>query len=120
MFLLDPDGDGIPNPHCGGEGVACSTACCYVEQPGLPPAKPVADAECFQYSGNSAQIAAFMAACTGLGPAVAIPGSLFAPFLTNSAVPAVCNVGPASGVPCVLGPPGAGNLHIMPTDSSCP
>jgi len=103
---------------------ACETACCWVEQPPLPPAKPAPDAECFQYSGNPAQVAAFAAGCTNAGPAVGVPGSLVAPFLINSSVGAVPCVGgppsPVFGVPCVVGPPGAGNVHILPSDSTCP
>ena len=57
---------------------ACETACCYVEQPPLAPAKPAPDAECFEYSGNPAQVAAFMASCT-LGGGFGTPGSLSPP-----------------------------------------
>jgi hypothetical protein len=100
---------------------ACETACCYVEQPPLPPAKPAPDAECFQYSGNPAQVAAFATSCTLIGPAVGVPSSLAPPFLLNSFVPGMCSApSPAFGVPCVPGPPTAGNLHILPSDSTCP
>jgi hypothetical protein len=99
----------------------CETACCYVEQPPLPPAKPAPDAECFQYSGNPAQVAAFSASCTLGGPPFGSPGSLVGPFLLNSAVPGACAApSPLFGTPCVPGPPGAGNLHVLPADSSCP
>jgi hypothetical protein len=98
----------------------CDTACCYVEQPPLPPAKPAPDAECFQYSGNPAQVAAFMTSCT-LGGGFGTPGSLFPPFILNSAIPTGCAApSPIFGVPCVPGPPTAGNLHVMPADSTCP
>jgi hypothetical protein len=100
----------------------CSTACCYVEQPPLPPAKPMPDAECFQYTGPPAQVSLFMTGCT-LGGGVGSPGSLAAPFLVNSSAPVICSLGPPSpvfGVPCMPGPPGVGNIHIMPTDSTCP
>jgi hypothetical protein len=101
----------------------CATACCYVEQPPLPPAKPAPDAECFEYSGNPAQVAAFMASCTLGGPPIGSPGSLAPPFLLNSAIAAPCLGGPPSpifGIPCVPGPPGAGNYHPLPSDSTCP
>jgi hypothetical protein len=101
----------------------CETACCYVEQPPLPPAKPAPDAECFQYSGNPAQVAAFMASCTGVGPAIGVPGSLAPPFLVNSAIAVACLGGPPSpvfGVPCIPGPPAVGNLRLTPSDSTCP
>jgi hypothetical protein len=101
----------------------CETACCYVEQPPLAPAKPAPDAECFQYSGNPAQVAAFSASCTLGGPPFGSPGSLIPPFLLNSAVAVACAPGPPSpifGIPCVPGPPGAGNLHLLPSDSTCP
>ncbi len=97
----------------------CETACCYVEQPPLAPAKPPPDAECFEYSGNPAQVAAFSAACT-LGGGVGTPGSLAGPFLLNSAIPGACAVSPVFGVPCVAGPPTVGNLHTLPADSTCP
>jgi hypothetical protein len=102
---------------------ACETACCYVEQPPLAPAKPVPDAECFQYSGNPAQVASFMASCTNGGPPIGSPGSLVGPFLLNSAIPVACAGGPPSplfGIPCIPGPPGVGNLHTLPSDSTCP
>jgi hypothetical protein len=101
----------------------CATACCYVEQPPLAPAKPAPDAECFQYSGNPAQVAAFSASCTLGGPPIGSPGSLVPPFLLNSAIPVACAGGPPSpifGIPCVPGPPGAGNVHVLPSDSTCP
>lgn len=99
----------------------CETACCYVEQPPLAPAKPAPDAECFQYSGNPAQVAAFQASCTLGGPPIGTPGSLLAPFLLNSSVPGACVApSPLFGMPCIPGPPGAGNLHLLPSDSTCP
>jgi hypothetical protein len=101
----------------------CETACCYVEQPPLPPAKPGPDAECFEYTGNPAQVAGFMTSCTLGGPPIGTPGSLVPPFLVNSAVPGPCVGGPPSpvfGVPCVPGPPSAGNFHPLPPDSTCP
>ena len=101
----------------------CATACCYVEQPPLAPAKPAPDAECFQYSGNPAQVAAFMASCTLGGPPFGTPASLVGPFLLNSTVPVACAGGPPSpifGTPCVPGPPGAGNVVFLPADSTCP
>jgi hypothetical protein len=99
---------------------ACETACCYVEQPPLAPAKPSPDAECFQYSGNPAQVTAFMGSCTN-GPPIGTPGSLVGPFLLNSAVSGACLApSPVFGVPCVPGPPTAGNLHMLPSDSTCP
>lgn len=100
----------------------CETACCFVEQPPLPPAKPAPDAECFEYSGNPAQVAAFIGGCTNAGPGVGVPGSLAPPFLVNSAgVLGPCaGPSPAFGLPCVPGPPTVGNLHIMPSDSTCP
>jgi hypothetical protein len=99
----------------------CETACCYVEQPPLAPAKPPPDAECFQYSGNPAQVLAFETACTGVGPAVGVPASLAAPFLLNSSfITGPCGVSPVFGFPCIPGPPTVGNLHILPSDSTCP
>jgi hypothetical protein len=37
-------------------------------------------------------------------------------------VPAPCSIGPSPifGLPCVPGPPTAGNLHVIPADSTCP
>jgi hypothetical protein len=108
-----------PNCTC-----MCETACCYVEQPPLPPAKPAPDAECFEYSGNPAQVAAFIGGCTNAGPAAGVPGSLVPPFLVNSAgALGPCAPGPPSpvfGLPCIPGPPTVGNLHILPSDSTCP
>jgi hypothetical protein len=99
----------------------CQTACCYVEQPPFPPAKPAPDAECFEYSGNPGQVAAFMASCTLGGPPIGSPGSLIGPFLLNSTIPTAClPPSPIFGMPCIPGPPGAGNLHVMPADSTCP
>ncbi len=96
----------------------CETACCYVENfaAGGPP-----DTECFQYSGNPAQVTAFENGCTLIGPAVGVVGSLPAGNMRNSSVaPGACGVGPTFGTPCVPGPPGAGNLHSLPSDSTCP
>ncbi len=101
----------------------CESACCYVEQPPLAPAKPAPDAECFQYSGNPGQVAAFMSACTLGGPPIGTPASLAGPFLLNSALPVACTAGPPSpvfGIPCVPGPPTAGNIVFLPPDSTCP
>ena len=102
----------------------CETACCYVESPPLPPGKPAPDLECFQYSGNPGQVAAFIGGCTNAGAAVGVPGSLAAPFLMNSAGPlGPCAGGPPSpvfGLPCVPGPPTVGNVHVIPSDSTCP
>jgi hypothetical protein len=102
----------------------CETACCYVEKPPLAPAKPFPDLECFEYSGNPAQVTGFIAGCTNAGPAVGVPGSLIAPFLINSAgVLGPCAGGPPSpvfGLPCIPGPPGVGNVHLIPPDSTCP
>lgn len=100
----------------------CPTACCYVELP-APPAPPPGESECFEYTGTPAQVAAFMASCTLGGPPIASPGSLpFGPAgLLNSAVPGPCAApGPITGIPCIVGPPTAGNLHFIPADSSCP
>jgi hypothetical protein len=94
----------------------CETQCCYVENFANPP-----DTECFQYSGNPGQVAAFAAGCTLGGPPIASPGSLPAASMGNSSVPpGACAADPIFGTPCVLGPPGLGNLHILPADSTCP
>lgn len=101
----------------------CETACCWVEQPPLAPAKPAPDAECIQYSGNPAQVAAFMASCTLGGPPFGSPASLVAPFLLNSTAAVACAGGPPAplfGTPCIPGPPGAGNIVFLPADSTCP
>lgn len=100
----------------------CPTAHCWVEQPPLPPAKPAPDAECIEYTGTPGQVAAFMAACTLVGPPIGTPASLVPPFLLNSAIPGPCvpGVSPLFGVPAVVGPPGAGNVVFTPPDSSCP
>jgi hypothetical protein len=51
----------------------------------VPPAKPAPDAECFEYSGNPAQMAAFIAGCTNAEPGAGVPASLAGAFLVNSA-----------------------------------
>jgi hypothetical protein len=91
----------------------CETACCYVENLANPP-----DAECFEYSGTPAQVAAFGANCSGGG--VGVPGSLPAGSMANSTLPGKCVAGPLFGFPCIAGPPGFGNLHVIPSDSTCP
>ncbi len=112
--LIDPDGDGIPNPTCGGQGVACSTACCYVENLAVPP-----DTECFEYTGPPAQATAFKVNCDWGVPGGA-PGSRPAGSMLNTWLGGPCAAGPFFGTPCVPGGPLVGNLHVMPSDSSCP
>jgi hypothetical protein len=95
----------------------CETSCCYVENVASPP-----DTECVQYSGNPAQVTAFTNACTlGSGPGVGAPASQPGLSLRNSSFAlGPCVAGPIFGVPCVPGPPGAGNLVTIPSDSTCP
>lgn len=95
----------------------CERACCYVEDLAMPP-----ETECFQYEGNPAQVIAFGLACNaggGLGAPPA-PGSIPAASLYNSARLGACSASPTFGFPCLSGPPGAGNLHVLPSDSTCP
>ena len=114
LGLIDPDGDLIPNPRCGGEGVACTPSCCYVVNLAEPP-----DTECFQYTGPAAQAAAFKANCDSGMPGA--PGSLPVGSMVNFGLGGPCVAAPAPFLtPCVPGPPGFGNLHIIPQDSSCP
>lgn len=110
--LIDPDGDGIPNPTCGGEGVACATACCYVEVPPVPPIPPIAppgDVTCFQYTAPAAQIAGFMGMCGG----PSLGG-----FMIKTPVLAPCFAAPApiTGLPCFVAPA----LVKIPSDATCP
>jgi len=102
----------------------CETACCYVENLAVPP-----DAECFEYSGTPAQVLAFQTACTNgvPPPAPGVPGSMPLGSMANSNVGAGFITAPCGAfpsplflTPCVLGPPGFGNLHVIPADSSCP
>ena len=101
----------------------CPTACCYVENLAFPP-----DAQCFEYTGTPAQVLAFQTACTnGLPPpAVGVPGGLPGGSMANSNVTmplmltGPCTVSPFFGTACVPGPPGVGNLHVLPSDSTCP
>jgi hypothetical protein len=96
----------------------CETACCYVENVASPP-----DTQCFQYSGNPAQVAAFQSSCTlGAPPLPPVQGSLPVGTMRDSTTPAPapCAAGPTFGFPCVPGPPGVGNLHVLPSDSTCP
>lgn len=102
--LIDPDGDGIASASCGGEGVACVTACCYVENPA---AGPPADVNCFEYTAPSDAVDLFSLACVG-------PGT--AGFQIKTAVAGVCVAGPAFGTSC-SGPPAKVTL---PADSRCP
>jgi hypothetical protein len=107
--LIDPDGDGIPNPTCGGEGVACATACCYVEVPPIPPIAPPGDVTCFQYTAPAAQIAGFMGMCGG----PSLGG-----FMIKTPVLAPCFAAPApmTGLPCFVAPA----LVKIPSDATCP
>ena len=103
----------------------CETACCYVENLAVPP-----DAECFEYTGTPAQVLAFQTSCTnGMPPPmIGVPGSTPAGSMANSNVgaplfvtaPCAGTFGPMFGTPCVPGPPGLGNLHKIPSDSTCP
>ncbi|MBI5506171.1 MAG: hypothetical protein HY899_15355 [Deltaproteobacteria bacterium] len=94
---------------------ACETACCYVEDVATPP-----ETQCFQYTGMPTQVAAFGTACSVGG--VGVPGSIPAGTMWNSVLGGPCGPNPVfGGFPgCSLGPPGVGNLHVLPTDSSCP
>ena len=101
----------------------CETACCYVESFATAP-----DTECFQYSGNPAQVAAFQTSCTNgvAPPATGVPASFPVISMGNSNVgppsfvAGPCSTGPIYGMPCLPGPPSAGNLHVVPSDSTCP
>lgn len=103
----------------------CPTACCFVENLAVPP-----DTECFEYTGTPAQVFAFQTSCTnGIPPpAIGVPGSSPIVSLANSnvtfplfvAAPCLGTLSPLFATPCVPGPPGAGNLHFIPPDSSCP
>jgi hypothetical protein len=106
LSVLDPDGDGINSPSCGGEAVACLTGCCYVENPPTGAPSP-ADAHCFEYTGTAAGAAAFFGPCFGPG---------FTGFQFKTAIPGPCIASPSFGIPCI---PGI-NLMLVPTDSSCP
>jgi hypothetical protein len=103
----------------------CPTACCYVENLIAPP-----ETQCFEYTGTPAQVLAFQTSCTNgiFPPAIGVPGA-FPPFaMANSnvtfptffAAPCAGSLSPIFATPCVIGPPGAGNLHFVPADSSCP
>jgi hypothetical protein len=104
--LIDPDGDLISNPTCGGAAVACTTACCYVED--TPPSAP--QTSCFEYTGPAVAIGAFLGSCGG----VSLPGG--PGFQLRTAIAAPCVVGPTFGTACA-GPP---NKVTIPTDTSCP
>jgi hypothetical protein len=93
----------------------CPTTCCYAES--LSPTS-MGDTECFQYTGTPAQTASFTASCMnapGPGPASLPLGSII-----NTAVPGPCTSGPIFGNVCVPFPPPGANLHLIPSDSSCP
>jgi hypothetical protein len=106
----------------------CPTACCYVDNVAFPAGPP--DGECFEYTGTPAQVLAFQASCTnGIAPpAIGVPGSIPAGNLINSnvsfpgfvAAPCAGSFSPIFGTPCIPGPPGVGNLHVIPSDSTCP
>jgi len=121
-------GDGVIDPGEACDGLAlgactvgcqadctctCETACCYVENLAAAP-----DTECFEYTGTPAQVAAFGANCSG--GVIGVPGSLPVGSMVNSTLPGPCLAGPLFGMGCIAGPPGFGNLHVMPPDSSCP
>jgi hypothetical protein len=102
----------------------CPTACCYVENVATPPA-----IECFEYTGTPAQVLAFQTSCTnGIPPpAIGVPGSNPPLTMMNSNVGAAGFTAPCGAMPspifvfpCMPGPPGVGNLHVLPPDSSCP
>ena len=105
--LIDPDGDLIPNPACGGEGVLCTQACCYVENVAIG---PPGDVTCFEYTGPVAQSNAFKGMCNA-------GASLFG-SMARTAVGAPCAAAPSPifGLPCI-GPPA---LVIIPPDATCP
>jgi len=105
-ILIDPDGDGIPNPTCGGEGVACTQACCYVENVAVGPG---GDVTCFEYTGPVAQVNAFKAMCAGPS---------FFGTMTRTALGAPCAAAPSPvfGLPCNVPPA----LVIIPPDATCP
>ena len=102
---LDPNGDGIANPTCGGEAVACATTCCYTENG--PPDSP--QTSCIQYTGPAAATVTFTALCN-FTPSV--PGGPTAHI--HNAVPGPCGAAPSPvyGNICVAG---GGTV-----DSSCP
>ncbi|MBI5506170.1 MAG: hypothetical protein HY899_15350 [Deltaproteobacteria bacterium] len=122
-------GDGVisPGEDCDGAALGsctvgcqsdctctCETACCYMENTAAPP-----DTECFEYQGTPSQVTWFINSCNpgGMPPA---PGSLPAAATLNSAVLGPCQAGPMFGFSCIAGGPGAGNLHVMPAESTCP
>jgi len=108
---LDPDFDGIPNPSCGGGGVACTTACCYVEN--TAPNSP--EVSCYEYTGPAASIGTFLGGCAGTTsiPAVGGPGAQVHTGVVGPCFPAPS---PLNLAPCL---PGL-NRHVLPTDASCP
>lgn len=132
-------GDGVVDPGEACDGLAlgactvgcqpdctctCPTACCYVENMAAPP-----DTQCFEYSGTPAQVAAFQTSCTNgvPPPAIGVPGSIPVAAMLNGnvgtigvAAPCAASPSPIFGAPCVPGPPGVGNLHVVPSDSTCP
>jgi hypothetical protein len=94
----------------------CETGCCYVENTGVP-----GDIECFEYSGNPGQVTSFLGtSCTLGGGPLFVSGDDGAGVLLNSGLPGPCTVSPGWGAACVSGPPGVGNLHVIPADSTCP
>jgi hypothetical protein len=115
LALIDPDGDLIPNPRCGGEGVVCKQACCYVENLAAPP-----DTECYEYTGPPAQVNAFLFNCDGGAGPPGVPGSLPVGSLVNTGVVGPCIAGPTFAFPCIPGPPPGANMYVIPQDSSCP
>jgi hypothetical protein len=84
--------------------VACSPACCYIENLAFPP-----DVSCVEYEGTAAQIATFMGTCVGF--------SLPVGAAVHTPIPGPCIMGPNFGGPCVAGGP---NYILAPKDSSCP
>jgi hypothetical protein len=103
----------------------CPTACCYVESFAPPPG----DTQCFEYTGTPAQVLAFQTNCTNgvAPPAIGVLGSIPFGTMANSNVGAAPVAAPCAGTvspifltPCLPGPPGVGNLHVIPPDSSCP
>ncbi|MBI3783740.1 MAG: hypothetical protein HY270_10075 [Deltaproteobacteria bacterium] len=111
LSVLDPDGDGINSPRCGGEGVACTTSCCYVENtfPNSP------ETSCIEYTGPGGPMATFTGLCgfTTSIPSAGGPGSQ-----VHTPIPGPCGAGPSpvNGNPCFIG----FNGMLAPTDSSCP
>jgi hypothetical protein len=112
-LAIDSDGDDVPDISCGGEGVACAPACCYLEDV-LPPGPLTGETACMEYTGPPAQSAAFLSTCGpgGLPGPYSFPGG----FWLASGIPGPCVAGPTAGFPCI---PGL-NLVIAPKDSSCP